>query len=175
MSDTKNTFIQGELPSDTLIEIHDPEIDPALLIAEIRSRIQKRRAELGYIPQQFVTFGGTRFPGRPDDVPYDPDYYDHLEMANEFYPDVETDVDLRPSPATRIPIIGRFWSLVREQAHQLVLFYVNRALSHQMGVNREIVNVLNKEESIILRQQRTIFSLQNELYLLRQQLNELQK
>jgi hypothetical protein len=172
MTGTNNVKTQGELPPDDLIEIHDPDIDPAEIMAEIRARIQKRREELGYVPQQFSTFGGTHFPGRPNDVPYDPDFYDHLELANELYPKAETGVDLQPSSALRIPLLGSLWSMIREQAHQLVLYYVNRHISHQTAVNREIISVLNKSESIILKQQRAIIRLQNDVYMLRQQLDE---
>ena len=41
--------------------------------------------------------------------------------------------DLAPSNATRLPLIGRLWAGVREQAHQLVLYYVNRSAGHQQN------------------------------------------
>jgi hypothetical protein len=172
MKQKEDSSLYGEMPGDDLIEIVDPEIDPQAIMAEIRDRIQKRREELGYVPQQFSTFGGTKFPGRPDDVPYNPDYYDHLEMANELYREIDTEVDLQPSPALRVPVLGTLWATIREQAHQLVLYYVNRASAQQMSVNRELVSVLNISEEIMLKQQRAIIKLQNDVYLLRQQLAE---
>lgn len=175
MAELNNSMMHGDMPPDNLIEIHDPEIDPSEIMREIRARIQKRREELGYVPQQFSTYGGTRFPGRPEDVPYDPDFYDHLEMANQLYLDVETDVDLQPSPALRVPILGSLWSTIREQAHQLVLYYVNRQVSHQMSINREMISVLNRAEGVILKQQRAIMTLQNDVYLLRRELQEMKE
>ena len=167
MSESRNSSYSAELPGDDLIEINDPQIDPASIMAEIRERIQMRREALGYEPQQFASFGGAQFPGRPDDVPYDPDYYDHLEMANELYLQAETEPDLQVSPATRVPLLGGFWSSFREQAHQLVLYYVNRSVSHQTGVNREIIGVLNKLTEINVAQQRKIARLEQEVDALR--------
>ena len=171
MSDTNQKTIVGDLPADDLIEIHDPNIDPAAIMAEIRARIQQRRLELGYEPQRFATFGGAQFPGRPDDLPYDPDFYDHLELANELYLQVETEPNLQPSPATRTPGLGKLWVNVRAQAHQLAIYYVNRHISHQAGVNREIIGVLNKLTEINVEQQRKIARLEQELADLRSDLD----
>lgn len=172
MSGTNAKPAPGELPPNDLIEIHDPEIDPEEIMEEIRARIQERRQELGYVTKQFSTFGGAQFPGRPDDMPYDPDFYDHLELANELYIQVPTEADLQPSPALRIPLLGPLWAMIREQAHGLTLYYVNRSLSHQTGVNREIIGVLNKMTEISLDQQRTINSMQAEIDALREELAE---
>ena len=162
----------NSLPTDNLIEIDDPQIDPDQIMAEIRRRIQKRRQELGYEPQRFITYGGAQFPGRPDDLPYDPDLYNHLEMANKLYLEVETEVNLQPSASTRMPILGRLWGPIREQAHNLPLYYVNRAIIHQSNVNREIIGVLNKMTAINLEQQRAIIKLQDEIEMLRQQIEQ---
>ncbi len=167
MSDSEKRIAAGELPVDDLVEIHDPEIDPAQIMADIRERIQRRRAELGYESQQFISFGGALFPGRPDDIPYDPDFYEHLEMANELYAKVETEINLQPSPATRVPVLGNLWKTIREQAHGLVIYYVNRAAMHQVNVNREIISVLNRAAIINLEQQRKLLELQAEVEVLR--------
>ncbi len=156
-----------DLPSNNLIEIHDPEIDQEAIMAEIRRRIQERRQELGYETKQFAAYGGSHFPGRPDDVPYDPEFYDHLELANNLYLQAPTEVDLQSSPATRIPILGSMWSMIREQVHGLVLYYVNRSVNHQTGVNREVISVMNKITAINLEQQRRIISMQAEIDKLR--------
>ena len=172
MSDVDNRPVTGEPPADDLIEIHDPEIDPAEIMAQIRERIQQRRVELGYEPQRFMSFGGAQYPGRPDDVPYDPDFYDHLEMANELYLQVDTEIDLQSSPATRVPILGRLWGSIRVQAHSLVIYYVNRAVRHQANVNREIIGVLNKLASINLEQQRAMMKMQDEIDVLRAEIEK---
>lgn len=172
MSGAEKRSAAGELPADDLIEIHDPEIDPAEIMAQIRERIQQRRVELGYESQRFISFGGAQYPGRPDDVPYDPDFYDHLEMANELYLQVDTEIDLQSSPATRVPILGHLWGSIREQAHRLVIFYVNRATTHQANINREIIGVLNKLASINLEQQRALMKLQDEIDVLRAEIEK---
>jgi hypothetical protein len=142
------------LPADDLIEIHDPEVDPQTLMAEIRRRIQNRRLEAGYDYRTFPAFGAAMVcPEPPEGQPYSPDLYHHLRQVNELYSEVETSTILAPSPATRVPVLGRFWKLIREQAHGLVLFYVNRSIGHQVKVNRHLVSVLNQltEENQALR------------------------
>jgi hypothetical protein len=157
-----------EIPDD-LIEIYDPEVDPAQIIERIRERVRKRREELGYEQRTFPTFGVTSYPGEPDDIPYDYDLYYHLRLANEAYIQVETDAVLAPSPATRIPIVGRLWQLVRGEVHNLVLFYVNRVIAHQTDVNRHLIGVLNCLTRLSQEQQRTIASLEAEIEALRRQ------
>jgi len=71
------------------------------------------------------------------------------------------------SPATRIPVLGRIWQLIRGGAHGLVLFYVNRAVTHQTEINRQLVSVLNRMTVAIETQQRTIIGLQADLDALR--------
>jgi hypothetical protein len=163
MSWTDNNPTSGDLPSNDLIEIHDPEIDPEAIMATIRSRIQERRQEGGYIRLQFSTFGGSMLPDRPDDISYDPELFDHLELVNEQYTMVPTEPDLQPSPAKRVPILGPIWAMIREQAHGLVLFYTNRTASHQTGINQEIISILNGLMALNIDQQRRIEKLENEL------------
>lgn len=155
--------------SDDLIEIHDPEIDLAQIMGQIRERIRRRREELGYEKRTFPTFGAAAYPGEPDDVPYDPNLYHHLRLANETYAQVATGAMLAPSPATRIPVLGRLWQLIRGEVHNLVLFYVNRAIAHQTDTNRHLVSVLNRLTALSQEQQRVILALQAEIKALRQQ------
>ena len=157
-----------EIP-DSLIEIHDPEIDPAQIMEQIRDRIRRRREELGHEQRVFPAFGAAACPGEPDDVPYDPDLYYHLRLANEVYTRAETAATLTPSLATRMPVLGRLWRLIRGEAHNLVLFYVNRAIAHQTSVNRHLVSALNRLTALSQEQQRTIVALQEEIAALRQQ------
>jgi hypothetical protein len=163
----------GDLPVNDLFEIHDSEIDLEAITAEIQMRLQQRRQDVDTIRPQFSTFGGSLLPDRPDDIAYDADLFDHLEMVNEQYTAVPYDSDLQPSPATRVPILGPLWAMIREQAHGLVLFYTNRSAGHQTGVNREIVTVLNRLTALGLEQQRTIKQLQTELDAVRAELEDL--
>lgn len=155
---------QAPLPElDGLIEIRDPEIDPGQIMETIRIRIRQRRKELGYDRRTFPVFGAAAYPGEPEGVAYDADLYHYLRLANDSFAAVETDAVLAPSPATRVPVLGRLWQLIRGGAHQLVLFYVNRAVAHQTDVNAHLVSVLNRMTAVGEQQQRAIDQLQAEV------------
>lgn len=158
------------LPSDDLIEINDPEIDPGAIMNEIRERMRRRREELGYEKRNFPTFT-TAYPEEPADLDYDPNLYHHLRLANESYTQVETEAHLAPSPATRVPVLGKLWQMIRGSAHNLVIFYVNRAITHEVNINRHLVSVLNRLTAQSESQQRAIIALQAEVEQLRRQLD----
>ena len=155
------------LPGDDLIEIRDPAVDAGEIMATIRARIRQRRAEMGYEARQFPTFGAATPLPAAEELPAA--LYHHLRQANRSYNQVETAPLLAPSPATRLPVLGRLWQLVRGQAHQLILFYVNRAATHQAGVNRHLVSAANELARLAQEQQRTIAALQAEVEALRAQ------
>lgn len=157
MANLRGVFVP-DLPEDDLIEIHDPEIDPAGIMQTIRARIQQRRVEMGYARHSFPTFGSasSAYPGEPEDLKYDPNLYHHLRAANAMFAQAETKSILADSPATRIPILGGIWKTIRQEAHNLVLFYINRAIAHQINVNRNFVAVLNQLTAISQQQQREI-------------------
>lgn len=167
-----NNSVDSHNISDTLIEIHDPDIDPSDIMAQIRARIKQRREELGYDNRTFPEFEIATYPEEPDDVPVDKNLYHHLRIANETYTTVETTAILVPSTATRFPVLGPMWQLIRRQMHNLVLFYVNRTLTHQTGINRHVLSVLNHLVIQVQDQQRTIIALQAEVEALRQQRSE---
>lgn len=155
-----------------LIEIRDPEIDAGAIMAEIRARIEERRREAGYEERAFPTFGAaTPYPGVPGGDSPDAGLYHHLWLANQLYNQAETAPVLAASAATQLPLFGRLWKLVREQAHQLVLFYVNRFVAHQTNVNRHLVSVANELTREIQEQQEQIRALQAEVEALRQKGN----
>ncbi len=153
---------------DDLQEINDPEIDAAALMAQIRERMRQRRAELGINDRASSSFDVTSCPPEPEDMPHDANLYHHLRLANELYAEADTEPALPPSPLTRVPVVGRLWQRVRPSLHVLILFYVNRALGHQMTVNRHMVSVLNQLTEQAQSQQRTIAALEAELQSLRQ-------
>ncbi|MFN8491952.1 MAG: hypothetical protein U0350_30405 [Caldilineaceae bacterium] len=153
--------------TEQIIEIQDPELDPAQIMREIRARIEKRRAELGYEQRSFPSFGVAAYPGEPTDVAYDADLHHYLRLANETYAMADTDVVLAPSPATQAPVLGRLWQMIRGGAHNLVIFYVNRAIAHQTDVNRQLVSALNRMTVVVEGQQRKIEQLQREVAALR--------
>ena len=159
------------VPED-LIEIRDPDIDAEEIMAEIRDKIDRRRKELGYENIVFPSFGAVVYPGRPHDIAYDPDLYHHLKLVNKLYTDVETQPALEPSPALRIPLVGQLWQLIRQEAHNLVLYYVNRSINHDIAVHRHVISVLNLLTAENQKLQRSILALTEELEQLRSQLND---
>ncbi|MGB3714077.1 MAG: hypothetical protein WA996_06575 [Candidatus Promineifilaceae bacterium] len=152
---------------DDLLEVHEADIDQRQLMDRIEKRVAQRRDELGSDPRRFPSYEGVPYPGTPEGVRYDPDLYHHLRLANKLYPEIETEPVLVTSPATRIPLLGQLWRLVRLHAHNLVLFYVNRAIRHEVDVNRHMVSVLNSLTLANQDKQVTIDRLMAELEELR--------
>ena len=157
---------QVDLP-DHLFEIQDPEVNLEDIMAQIRQRLAKRRKEFGYDRRTFPTFGVAAFPGAPDDLTYDPTLYHYLRLVNDSYSLIETAPNLAESPATRIPVLGRLWQLIRAHAHSLVLFYVNRNIAQQVNINRHMVSTLNRLTALSQEQQREIIRLKEEVAALR--------
>ena len=154
---------------DNLLEIRDEEIDQQEVMARVADRVTERRSKIGFSQVRFPSYDGVPFPGPPINARYDPDLYHHLRLANTNYLDVQTEPELEPSPATRIPIIGQFWRLIRLHAHNLVLFYVNRAVRHEVDVNRHLISVLNSLAIANQVQQEEIDALKSEVKDLRSQ------
>ena len=152
----------GEVPDD-LIEIQDPEINPTEIMEQIRRRIQLRREKLGYPRQTFPTFGAAAYPGEPEGEEYDADLYYHLRQANAHYYELGVEALLVPSPRSRLPLLGWLWDRVRGEAHNLVLFYLNRLAQRQVTVNRHLVSTLNRMAVEIQEQQRRIQALEEEV------------
>jgi hypothetical protein len=153
--------------SDDLVEIRDPEIETAQIMEQIQERVRNRRAELGHVWQNFPVFGAAAMPGEPEDIPVNANLYHYLKLVNKSYNQFETGTDVQLSPATRVPILGRIWSLVRRQAHELVLFYVNRNIEHQVTVNQQIVSALNLLTASLEEQRRLTLEMQKEIEALR--------
>jgi hypothetical protein len=148
---------------DDLIEIQDPEIDPAQIMAQIRERIQRRREELGYPQIEFPPFGATAYPDEPEGKDFDRDLYYHLRKANDLYYQIGTELSLAPSPATRFPILGRLWRHIRQEAHNLVLYYVGKLARQQLAVNRHMVSVLNQLTAQTQEQQHELRTLREQI------------
>ena len=153
---------------ETWLELHDPEISSADLVAEIEMRVQLRREELGQVRLVFPTFGTvSSYPEPPTDRPYNPNLYHHLRQANEMEPPVTAPV-LADSPSTQVPFLGRFWQLIRSQVHELVLFYVNRYVGYETQLDNHIISSLNEMTRVIQVQQEEIDILRNEVEVLKE-------
>lgn len=153
------------------LEIHDSEMSGEGLEAVVEERVRARRARLGVVERVFPVFGtAVPCPEQPANLDHPPALYHHLRQANGLYGRPETGPVLVASPATRVPVLGRLWGMIREQAHGLVLFYVNRALAHQTAINRHTISALNQLTLISQEQQRTIARLEEEIGRLREEL-----
>lgn len=145
------------------LTIHDSEISSAELAAEIARRVQKTEERSGELKLILPSFGEiSSFPKPPADRLYNPLLYHHLRRANELAPPATNPV-LVPSPATRIPILGRIWQLIRRQVHELVLFYVNRLGAYEANLDSHIISSLNELTRLVEEQQEEIIRLQKKL------------
>jgi hypothetical protein len=152
---------EGERP---WIEIHDEVISSEELVAEVERRVAARRAELGPAHLIFPTFGHiSTFPEPPaTGTPYNANLYYYLKQANQAAsPSVEP--VLAPSPATRVPVLGRIWQLIRGEMHNLILFYVNRIAGDQNRLNIDLISTLNELTREVQAQQMEIDNLRREL------------
>ena len=67
--------------------------------------------------------------------------YDALDEAGVVMDSIQVQPALTPP---HLPLIGGLWQKVREQAHALVVFYVNRLAGLQGVFNREVVAALSE-------------------------------
>lgn len=149
--------------NNSWLRINDTEMTSAELEAEVERRVQQRRHTVGQIRPQFPNFG--ILSPIPEIRLNNPALEHHLRQVNQMDPPPMAPV-LAASPATRIPLIGDLWQLVRKQFHELVLFYVNRAASHQTKVDNHIISTLNELTRVIQTQQEEIDRLQGEIQVL---------
>ncbi len=150
-----------------LLEIDDPAIDGDGLNATVAMRVEARRNELGEDNRVFPTYGEVVSLDSAGDVPIDATLVHHIEYVNKLYAQFELDAVLTESPATRVPVLGKLWGMIRGQAHSLIIFYVNRVVNHQVEVNRHLVNALTLMTREQQRQQRRIAALEDEISQLR--------
>ena len=153
-----------DLPDD-FIQLVDSELSSDALMARIRAQLAQRKAAQGTDLRPLPQFGVAGMPDEPAGGGHDPTLYHHLRLANERFNEMPSEALLASSPATRMPVIGRWWATIRRHAHDLALFYVNRGLQHQLGVNRNIISVLN----LLVRQNEAQHA---EIDALRQQLSQ---
>lgn len=154
---------QSRPPGDPWIEIHDEVITSAELVTEVERRVARRRAELGAVNLVFPTFGHvSTFPEPSPGSRISPDLYYYLKQANQT-PATAVEPLLAPSPATQLPVVGRFWQLVRGQVHSLVLFYVNRSVRDQNRLNVNLISALNELTRVVQEQAAEIDALRAEL------------
>ena len=145
------------------IKLNDSEWAPEKITAEIAKRAKAREVELGPLTVSFPAFAVLEgAPQPPQDRSYNANLYHHLRLINEMPPPDVAPV-LADSPATRTPWVGGLWQRVRTQFHELILFYVNRAVRQQTQLNNELISTLNELTYTIEAQQEEIERLQAKL------------
>lgn len=145
------------------IILHDSEWTPASITAEITRRANAREVELGPLEVSVPAFSDSEVsPQPPQDRPYNANLYHHLKLINEM-PPPDVGPVLTDSPATRTPWVGGLWQRVRGQFHELILFYVNRAVRQQFQLNNEFIATFNELTRTIDAQQEEIQRLKAEL------------
>ena len=144
------------------LEIHDKEVTAVSLMTEIESRVEQRRKQHGRITPHFPTFGQTAAMPESPEPHESPSLYHHLRQLNELEGPPVTAV-LVPSPVTQLPVLGHLWRSIRQQAHDLVLFYVNRANAYNYQTHNQFISALNELVRLTQRQQEEINRLKTEL------------
>jgi len=140
------------------LELNDPEINADDLMARIDVRLAQREVTDGRFQPHYPTFGHVSSLPQPIDDHFAPNLYHHLRALNDLKPP-DTMPELAASPATRLPLLGKLWSLVRAQAHNLVLFYVNRSAADDAQTRAHVVNALNERARLVQEQQQEIAAL----------------
>lgn len=156
---------ESELPPQTngpWLEIHDDVISSDELVKEVERRAAHRRAELGSVSLDFPAFGHVSTYPEPTGDAGNAYLFYYLKQANQFSSPV-VEPDLASSPATQTPVLGRLWSRIRGEMHNLVLFYVNRSVREQNQLNLNLISVLNEMVRTIQTQQAEIDALRGEV------------
>jgi hypothetical protein len=162
-----NEPLPSASPARPWLEIHDDEITSEQLVAEIDRRVRRRRAELGVPSLTLPTFGHVSQPPEPPvSGAYNANLYYYLKQINQA-PPAAVEPLLAASPATRAPVLGRLWGLIRGQMHELILFYVNRAAADQNQLNVNLISALNELTRVSQSQQAEIDNLREQIRQLR--------
>jgi hypothetical protein len=134
------------------LTIQDPVITAVELQAQIEARVQMRRQTLGQVAPEFPSFGFVVKMPQPPYPGANPRLYHHLRQLNEMDA-AATAANLAPSAAARLPLLGRLWGLARRQAHELILFYVNRLGARQARLESHLISLLNEQTTLLQQQQ----------------------
>ena len=134
----------------------------ASLLAQVRVGLAQRAAAWGGDAPHFETFGGVS----ANDLAVPAELQvrlqpvsARLQQALALIQQQEITPVLADSPATRLPVLGWLWRRIRAQAHQLVLFYVNRQAAQAAQINQELLAALTELMQIVAAQQAVISEL----------------
>ncbi len=126
--------------------IKDEALDPRRLIAEIR-RESRRQRVLYYVEGLgYPVHRAYRYPGKPDDLPYDLELHGFVETARALE---SGGVDGKISSfLSRSPVAGRFWSAFYRAISRLLLpFFGQRSMNHHLLGAVERLVAENQEQA----------------------------
>ena len=148
--------------------IPDDWLDPANthLLTQVRAALAQRAAAgTNDAPPHFLIFAGMTAYDLPAAVALPAALQTisaHLEQALTLMQQQDVAPMLAPSAATRLPGLGWLWQRVRHQAHQLVLFYVNRQAAQSVQINQQLLAALTDLLQVVAAQQEALARLQAE-------------
>jgi hypothetical protein len=152
----------------------EAEVDIEAIMADIKDRARRNRQKAmaeGLLPGDFVF---DDYPDTPAVGSYDPELYEHLRQVNQPYRMRGVVRMARPSPLTRLPVVGRRLEKVQAAAHNLVVFYVNTFAVEVIGFQRHIAGVLNRLVGWSQKKDREIQLLRQELEMLKERIKLLE-
>lgn len=149
-------------------------MDVDAIMADVKDRARQNRQKAvaeGLLPADFV------FDDYPDalaDGNYDAELYDHLRQVNQPYRMRGVVRSTRPSPLTRLPLVGRALEKVQTAAHDLVVFYVNTFAAEVIGFQRHVAGVLNRMVGWSQEKDKEMQLLRQELEMLKERIELLE-
>lgn len=156
----------GVSPQDGAEHLGATGDSPNEIMTRVAARMAERQAAwsttLDEAQGSAAQFGVAEFPAQPKDSG-NAELHRHLREVNAEFADLHNEPILAESPATRVPVLGKIWASVRQHAHELVLFYVNRGTFHQLSVNRRLVSVVNLLTAQLEEQRAEIAQLRRDL------------
>ena len=143
-----------------LFEIQGPAVDLKAVVQKIDSNLRAHQLLFADAPIMPSFEVGDRATGSLADLHY------HLRGAEEVRDQVGAEKLLAPSWAAQLPVIGKWWGRIRNELHNLTLFYVNQAAGRQASFNDHTAGVLRhvaEQADEIERHKRQISLLEDRL------------
>jgi len=158
---------------EEIIEIRDPEINVAEIMEEIRRNIGQRQSEARDRKVAFPTFDATVTPEAAPTEEMERVLHHHLSQANLHYDKIGVALQFMPRP---VPLIGRLWTVLRREAHNLVIFYVNTLAARQITFNDHVLRALNALAQMVMgKSQAEVARLEAELRTLQERVAQLEQ
>lgn len=164
-----------DVDSDETVSLSEKEAEGEIDVTEIMQRIKERIHQ----ERQLKDYDSATLPTFiPAATPQKSTYHrdaealqSHLQHLQQYQEPVAINPNLSDSTVAKWPIIGPLWHKIRQQAHHLVLFYVNRVIAEQSAVNKHLVRSLDllTKQNLLLKQQ--LNDLQDEIATLQKQVN----